>query len=313
MNTPSPSGRQLHIAAGDTNAVVVTLGAGLRSLRHAGRDLVHGYDDATAVPFSRGQVLAPWPNRVADGRYTWAGQTRQLPLTEPARQCALHGVVAWHEWTVAEHTADQVRLTTRVHPQPGYEFLLDLQVGYRVTEQGLESEVTATNRGTVCAPYGFGVHPYLQVGSGAVDDFELRLGAAVVLTTDDRLIPVGRAPVAGGELDFTDWHPLRGLVLDDAFTDTHRAADGKIWAAVRQGAEVTALWGDASCRWWQVCTGDEATQPWRRRGVALEPMTCPPNALATGEDLLLLEPGESYTVRWGVRDGDPFAGPSAVI
>ena len=73
-NSVSPSGEQLHIAAGDTHAVVVTLGAGLRSLQHGGRNLLHGFDDATAVPFSRGQVLAPWPNRVADGRYGWDGQ-----------------------------------------------------------------------------------------------------------------------------------------------------------------------------------------------------------------------------------------------
>jgi aldose 1-epimerase len=306
-DTASPSGDQLHIAAGDTQAVVVTLGAGLRSLQHAGRNLLHGYDDATAVPFSRGQVLAPWPNRVADGRYGWDGQTHQLPLTEPSRQCALHGLVAWHEWTLAEYTTDRVRLTTRVFPQPGYEFLLDLEVGYRVTAQGLESVVTATNVGTNAAPYGVGVHPYLQVGDGEVDDCELRLGAATVLSTDDRLIPTGRVPATGGVLDFTDWHSLRGVVLDDAFTDIERGTDGRIWAAVRQGEEVTAIWGDASCGWWQVCTGDQATPPWRRRGVALEPMTCPPNAFATGEDVLTLEPGEHHTVRWGVHDGDPFA------
>lgn len=307
MDDPSPSGEQLHISAGDTRAVVVTLGAGLRSLQHAGRDLLHGYDDTTAVPFSRGQVLAPWPNRVADGRYDWAGLTHQLPLTEPSRQCALHGLVAWYGWTLAQHTTDRVRLTTRVFPQPGYEFLLDLEVGYQVTAQGLESVVTATNVGTTAAPFGFGVHPYLQVGGGDVDECELRLGASTVLSTDDRLIPTGRLRVAGGALDFTDWHSLRGVVLDDAFTDIQRDSDGRIWAAVRQGDDVTAIWGDASCGWWQVCTGDQATPPWRRRGVALEPMTCPPNAFATGEDVLTLEPGQRHTVRWGVHDGDPFA------
>ncbi len=307
MEYPSPSGGQLHIVTGDTRAVVVTLGAGLRSLQHAGRDLVHGYDDSTAVPFSRGQILAPWPNRVADGRYRWGGQDRQLPLAEPSRQCALHGLVSWHEWAVAEHTVDRVRLTTRVLPQPGYEFMLDLDVEYRVTARGLESRSTATNAGTTAAPYGFGVHPYLQVGGGDVDECELRLGAATVLTSDDRLIPTGRVPVASGALDFTDWRPLRDVVLDDAFTDIERSPDGRIWAAVRHGPEVTAVWGDAACGWWQACTGDEATPPWRRHGVALEPMTCPPNAFVTGEDVITLEPGEAHTVRWGLHDGDPFA------
>lgn len=307
LKNPGPSGEQLLISSGDTRAVVVTLGAGLRLVQHGGRDLVHGYDEVTAVPFCRGQVLAPWPNRVADGRYRWQGKDHQLSLTEPARQCALHGLVAWHEWTVAEHTSDRVRLSTRVLPQPGYEFSLDLQVDYRIVHGGLESALTATNMGVDAAPYGFGVHPYLQVGDGVVDDCELRLGAHTVLSTDERLIPTGRVPVAGGGQDFTEWRSLRDVVLDDAFTDIERGSEDRIWAAVRSGDQVTAVWGDASCGWWQVCTGDQATPPWQRRGVALEPMTCPPNAFATGEDVLTLEPGESHTVRWGLSDGDPFA------
>jgi galactose mutarotase-like enzyme len=39
----------------------------------------------------------------------------------------------------------------------------------------------------------------------------------------------------------------------------------------------------------------------RRRGVAIEPMTCPPNALRTGTDVIVLQPGHEWTARWGIE------------
>jgi aldose 1-epimerase len=37
-----------------------------------------------------------------------------------------------------------------------------------------------------------------------------------------------------------------------------------------------------------------------RRSLAAEPMTCPPNAFRTGEALIRLEPGRSFTSAWGI-------------
>ena len=62
-----------------------------------------------------------------------------------------------------------------------------------------------------------------------------------------------------------------------------------------------ALWSDASCTWIQVFTGDSLAPNVRRRGIAVEPMTAPANALASGEGLRVLEPGESLSLRWGIR------------
>jgi aldose 1-epimerase len=38
----------------------------------------------------------------------------------------------------------------------------------------------------------------------------------------------------------------------------------------------------------------------RRRGLAVEPMTCPPNAFQSGEGLRALQPGESFEASWGI-------------
>ena len=50
----------------------------------------------------------------------------------------------------------------------------------------------------------------------------------------------------------------------------------------------------------RVFTGDTLEPERRRRGLAVEPMTCPPNAFRTGEGLIVLEPGGSFTGAWGI-------------
>ena len=48
-------------------------------------------------------------------------------------------------------------------------------------------------------------------------------------------------------------------------------------------------------------TGDPLEPERRRKALAVEPMTCPPNAFATGDDLLVLQPGEAVTHTWGIE------------
>jgi aldose 1-epimerase len=49
-----------------------------------------------------------------------------------------------------------------------------------------------------------------------------------------------------------------------------------------------------------VFTGDPLPDV-ARRSLAVEPMTCAPNAFRTGEGLLTLEPGASFTAEWGIE------------
>jgi aldose 1-epimerase len=37
-----------------------------------------------------------------------------------------------------------------------------------------------------------------------------------------------------------------------------------------------------------------------RCAIAVEPMTCPPNAFRTGEALVRLEPGQAFAGSWGI-------------
>ena len=298
-----PSGEQHVLRSGDAEAVVVEVGGGLRTYTAGGREVLDGYGPGEMAPDVRGQVLAPWPNRLRDGVWSWDGARHATPVTEPALGTAIHGLVRFVPWRVLGASADSVALEYLLHPQPGYPFALRLRVGYELSADGLRVTTTASNEGDTDAPYGEGHHPYLAAPAGLrVDDCTLVLPAATRLVTDDRLLPVGAEPVHETPFDLRAGRVLGDLRIDDCFTDLARDADGT--AEVRftgPDGRGAAVWMDASYTHVQVFTGDVVEPPSRRRfGLAVEPMTCPPDALRTGA-VRRLAPGESVTGAWGIR------------
>jgi aldose 1-epimerase len=282
---------------------VTELGAGLRELTFRGQPLIAGYAADELPPAGAGQLLAPWPNRVDGGSYRFGGTEQHLALTEPARGTAIHGLTRWMPWTVVSHDASSVRLRSAPHGQQGYPFAVEIQAEYRLEAgAGLHVAITAGNRGSRPAPYGTGQHPYLTIGTPSVDDCELTLPAGSWLPLDDRGIPSGPAqPVEGTDYDFRKPRPIGTTQLDNALTELARDGDGRAWAQLTApgGAQVS-LWAGPGYRWLQVFTADPLGPELRRKAVAVEPMTCPPNAFVTGDDVLVLEPGQTVTHTWGI-------------
>jgi aldose 1-epimerase len=246
-------------------------------------------------------VLIPWPNRLQDGRYEFGGRSHQLPLTEPDLGNAIHGLVRWGTWSAAKREPDRVVMEHVVHPQPGYPFTLGLDVEYRLSEAGLSVRTTARNLGADACPYGCGHHPYLTLGSPTVDRYELQAPGARVLISDERGLPTGSEPVDGTEYDFRTARSIGETKLDNAFTDLERDDDGMARVTLRDpddGRAVT-LRVDESYRHLMLFTGDPLPDV-NRRSLAVEPMTCPPNAFRSGDSVIRLEPGQSTTSVWGI-------------
>jgi aldose 1-epimerase len=282
---------------------VVEVGAAVREYREGDREIFQSYPEHGVSWAYHGTVLLPWPNRLRDGRYEFGGEPHQVPLTEPSHHNALHGLAAWLPWTLVEHTPTSVTLRCRLFPSPGYPFRLDTVVTYELGDAGLVVTATSTNDGDHGCPYALGFHPYVSAGPGAtIDDCTLRIDASRRLLVDDRLIPVGDEAVEGTTYDFTGNQPLAGRVLDTAFTDVIADAAGTSNVRVAgPDGRVVRVWADADFGFWQVYTGEDLPEPLRRRSLAVEPMTAAPNAFQTGWGLRRLEPGESFTARWGAR------------
>jgi aldose 1-epimerase len=297
-----PSGEQHLIRHADQVALVTEVGATLRSYSTGGVDVVDGFSVDEPSSAGRGQVLAPWPNRLDGGRYEFDGHLGAAAIDEPERGNAIHGLVRWLPWLLASKTDDVVALRCVLHPQPAYPWRLELGLEYRLVGDGLEVVARATNASAEAAPFGIGFHPYLTMGV-PVDDVRLTIPASRRLTTDDRALPAGDADVAGTEFDFTVGRSVGATRLDTCFTGLARWSDGRSRARLElsDGGRGVEVWADEAFGYLQVYTADTLEPASRRRqAVAIEPMTCPPNALASGVDVIRLEPGASWSGAWGI-------------
>jgi aldose 1-epimerase len=297
---PPPSGTQYRIEAADQSAVVVEVGGGLRTYTVAGQEIVDGYALAEVAPAAAGQVLAPWPNRLRDGRYDWHGYTYQLALSEPAYDNAIHGLVCWVSWTATAVSGSEVTLSYMLPPQPGYPWALELTTTWSVGPDGLRGRHTATNRSGSPAPFGLGVHPYLRLPGLPLDDLVLTVPGERMLLVDGRKLPIAASRVAGTDLDFTSGRRIGPVQLDTAFGPVPAGGSAVRLSTVDDSAAVT-VWADGSFHWWQVFTSDTLPGPRTRRSVGIEPMTCPPDAYRSGRNLVTLEPGQTWRGEWGIR------------
>jgi aldose 1-epimerase len=296
-----PSGAQHELRHGDQRAVVVEVGGALRAYDVAGEAVLDGYSAGEMCSGARGQTLAPWPNRLRDGRYRFDGAEQQLPLSEPERRNAIHGLLRWANWSAAEHDADRVVMAHRLHPQPGYPFALDLELDYRLDEAGLAVTIRAENTGEAPCPFGAGAHPYITAGTARVDEALLEAPGRRRLVTDDRGIPTGSEPVEGTPYDFRDRRRIGELELDTAFEDLARDDEGRAEVSLDGPDRRVTLWMDERYAYAMLFSGDSLTEPERRRrGLGVEPMTCAPNAFRTGDGLVTLDPGERFEAAWGI-------------
>ena len=298
------SGTQYQLVAADYTATVASVGATLRELTWRGRHLVVPFEADEVRPSFRGALLAPWPNRVVDGKYHSNGIEHELPLTEPARGHALHGLVAWQEFERLAYGPSSVTLAATLQAQSGYPFRLDLVAGFELSESGLTINLFASNTGKSSAPYGTGIHPYLVAGGGGVDNWELELPAKSILSvTPDRLVPQNLVSVSdmGGRFDFRRPRQIGDTAIDHAYTDLALGQDQEFTARLTDigGTGVALAWG-RECPWVQVHTADRPELDVNRIGLALEPMTCPPDAFNSGRDLIILPPGGSNNTWWRI-------------
>jgi len=293
----SMSGERYLLAAGDYAAEIAQAGAAVRELTYQGRPLILSFGLDELRPQMRGAVMLPWPGRIRDGRYRFDGVERVLPLTEPATGTAIHGLIAFAPFTATRADPAAVDLTYRLLPSPGYEFTLDCRVSYSLTDSGLTVTVHTVNAGRTDAPYGVANHPYLVAGAGRVDDWTLEFTADQFLTSPEpRLLPAGPFPVAGSDVDFGTARPIGPTELNHSFVGVPHDRHG--WSRLRlhasDGQGVTVGWDCAAAPWLQLYSYDIGG-PAHRAGLAVEPMSCPPDAFNSGTDLVRLAPGRAHT------------------
>lgn len=295
-------GRSLQIGRVPLHATVDTTGATLVHAESGGHPVLSGPGRVAPDLGHHGAVLAPWPNRTGRGRYEFGGAAHQLPINDAAYGHAIHGFAYDRPWTVDRHTPDEVSLRLELRDEPGYPFHVGLAVSYRVTSSTLRCQARWRNLGSGDAPFGLGFHPYLLPGPSVLDDWILEVPAHTVLDVDPATaLPTRLLRTGGTEFDYRSPRPIGTASFSRAFGALRRTA-GRATVRVTDPARFTLLVEfSAAFGWVQVFTGDLPDPRHRRRGLAVEPQTCPPNALATGHDLLRLRPGQAGAGWWELR------------
>jgi aldose 1-epimerase len=289
---------KVHISLNEVSAVISTEGAALIGLSVDSFDLI---EPNTRDGLYAGKILAPWPNRIKDGKYTFNKKDYQLPINEVSKNNSLHGLVDNYQWEVIFQDQSKVILQYLLNQPDIYPGKLQLQVSYEIIEQGVEISVLSENVGDISAPYGVSIHTYLVAGALVKNnELTLQIPADQFLEVDaERLLPIKLQSVTGTNFDFISLKKISDLFIDHAFkysSDYPRSIS--LLNAEGQGAEV--IFDDQS-KWIQIHTADRDLQADSRMAVAIEPMTCPPDAFNSGIDLIVLEPGKKHEYKLKIK------------
>jgi len=289
---------KVHISLNEVSAVISTEGAALIGLSVDNFNLI---EPNTRDGLYAGKILAPWPNRIKDGKYTFNKKDYQLPINEVSKNNSLHGLVANCHWEVILQDQSKVILQHLLNQPDIYPGKLQLQVSYEIIEQGVEISVLSENVGDISAPYGVSIHTYLVAGALVKNnELLLQLPSDQFLEVDaERLLPIKLQPVTGANFNFVSLKKISNLFIDHAFkysSDYPRSIS--LLNAEGQGAEVIF---DEQSNWIQIHTADRDLRADSRMAVAIEPMTCPPDAFNSGIDLIVLEPGKKHEYKLKIK------------
>lgn len=296
--TAPATGPQFTLQRGGARAVVVSLAAGLREYVRDGVELVESYDVDSIAPGAAGITLAPFANRIADGRWMLDGDPQQLDITEVPVHNAIHGLLRNTGYTALEVSPSHVLLEAPIHPQHGYPFLARHRVRYGLTETGaLRVRQTLINDSSRPAPFVLGAHPYFRLGDAAPRTLSVTVKAATYLASDERMIPTQALPVDGLR-DLREGRLLGEGEMDTAFTDLLTDNGVARHALSAPDGRSVSLWHDGSVS--HVHVFITSAFPGRPLAIAMEPMTAPANAFNSGDGLRWLEPGAEFSMNWGI-------------
>ena len=298
-----PTGEQIAIAHGDQRAVIAEVGATLRTFVQGGVPVIEGFAADEMCRGGRGQVLFPWPNRLGEGDWEFSGRCGRPAIDNSTQRTANHGLARWQPFSLDSFNQNRCAMSILLHPSPAYPFLASLEVAYHLGSLGLTVTSTITNRDDVPIPVGLGFHPYLAVTTPTIEGSTLEVPANAYLTVSERQLPTGEIlPVSDGARDFRVAKSINGHELDVTYTELRRDDSGLATVVVTDSSGgVVELSVDRNFPYLQLFTGDTLAKGRRRTAIAVEPMTCPPEALRSGKDVVVLEPGQRWAGSWRVR------------
>lgn len=267
-------------------------------------EFINGY--TSGVDASRNSLreyksakLMPCPNRTKNGHYEFGGNQYQMPCNFGNTPHQIHGFMANKPFQVIGQGGNSQEgsfLTLQYDytgDHEGFPFPFRIEITYTMhLDNGFTSETFIQNTGNQEMPLGDGWHPYFQINGIEIDQLELQLPNCQKLHVDKEMIPTGRVEAYK---DFSSRTRLANTHFDDCFLlEKQEIAKTILYDPAKGlGLEVWQDSSDTQYSYLQLFTPDD------RKSIAIEPMSCPPNALNSKIGLNILRPQESWVSKWG--------------
>ncbi|WP_420579675.1 aldose 1-epimerase [Reichenbachiella sp.] len=283
--------------------ILTEFGAGINDLVVKNKDghmvsMIDGYrseeeiihDHHTAF---KGCKLSPFPNRIPEGKYKYGGKTFQLAINDIPANNNLHGLLHNRPFEIVNQESCESSASIELRyvykgVDLGFPFQYTLNLTYRLDKTGVSFLTQIENTGSATMPMGDGWHPYFLFEN--LDEIDLEMGTAIRLSSN-----VGN-PLT--ELHgFESCDSLAKKQLDDCFEVQQDDKYQIILKDQKQGIEVgIELESETDkYKYFQIYT------PPSRRSIAIEPVTCPPNAFNTGIGLIELEPKQVLSMSFDIK------------
>ena len=137
-------------------------------------------------------LMAPFVNRIADGRFAFAGQDHLIPVNRPAEGMAIHGTVRDRVWRLDAAGPGHATMSVTVDDFGPWRFTLHQHV--TLSPDGITVALDLRNDGNDILPFGMGLHPWFPRPAGTT----LTLAAGGAYARDGRGLPLpATMPVPG--------------------------------------------------------------------------------------------------------------------
>jgi aldose 1-epimerase len=281
---------------------VCQVGATLKSLVLNGNEILMGFSDSEIPLFGQGQVLFPFPNRISDGKYLYNGEVLQLPINEVPLNNSIHGLVRWQKWELINHLESSITFKTETIAQPGYPFCVEILLTYSlINSASFYAHFKITNRTKIPVLAGVGFHPYFKLTS-PIDELILHIPAKSYYLLNERKIPIDTKSLKKTSKDFAIEKPIGSLQLDDCYSELEYNHNDLARITLKDPRAKKAIYLDVTNHFnhIMVFTADSLKGEFKRNAIAIEPMTCPPNAFNWCPDKVTLLPGTSKTASFRI-------------
>jgi len=289
----------------------------LISVKNKNINIIDGYkipEELEEQAGARSCIMAPYSNRIKDGRYNWQNKTLQLVNAVDPDKDVIHGFARVIDFLIKELVADDekaelILFTDQIRKNsfPGYPFNINLTVRFTLTDKKLDCEIAGYNIDSFPIPFGCGWHPYFKLGEDGIDNLYLELPANKIILINDKYVPLNSKEAYSDlndhkEIDFRNPGLIDKKLINVCYTDlitdengitrsnlTNKDAGIKL-SVYQKGGVAYAFTGDSV-----------KYRP--RKSIAIEPVQFMTDAFNRPElsEEITVQPGKTSSFNFGVE------------